>query len=114
MTKSEIQSFSGLVGIRVSAGDIPELASNTAFQRFEQGLFDRLNQLYDELVKPGLTPLETEFVRGQILAIRFMLGLPEMVALEASGLQQNPIEYTQEEIAETEDFVQRRYRNKGE
>jgi hypothetical protein len=114
MTKSEIQSFSGLVGIRVSETDILTLAENTAFQRFEQGLFDRLNQLYEELAKAGLTPLETEFVRGQILAIRFMLGLPELIAHECAQSREEPMKLTKEEIEETEDFVQRRYQNKGE
>lgn len=114
MTKKEIQSFSGLIGIRVTPGDVPELMANTAFQRFEQGMFDRLNQLYDELAKSGLTMLETEFVRGQILAIRFMLGLPELISRECEGYQHIPDNYTPEEIAEADDFVQRRYRNKGE
>lgn len=114
MTKSEIQSFSGLIGIRVNTSDLLELAGNTAFQRFEQGLFDRLNQLYDELAKSGLNPTETEFVRGQILAIRFMLGLPELIAGECAALQHLPSDLAPEEIAESDDFIQRRYMNKGD
>jgi len=114
MTKSEIKSFSGLIHLRIEERDIEELVTNTAFQRFEQGLFDRLNHLYDELAKGGTTPLETEFVRGQILAIRFMLGLPELIREEFKTNQEFQENLTPDELAERDDFIQRRYVNKGE
>jgi len=109
MTKTEIQSFAGLVGLRVDLADLPEMRNNTAFRRLEQGLFDRLNQLYDELAKGGLSLAQTENIRGQILATRYFLGLPELIRAEAESFANDPVKYEQEDLAEMDDFVQRRY-----
>lgn len=109
MKKQEIHSFAGLIGIRVSKEDLKELQHNTAFQRQEQGLFDWLDQLYDAIVKGGLDEKQTEYIRGQIQAIRFVLQLPEFIEGQVIGDEVQPVKYTEDEIAETEDFVRRRY-----
>lgn len=113
MNKAEISKMAGLVQIQVDPGDLKELVDNTAFQRFEQGLMDCLNMAYDKLAEGGLSPLNTEFVRGQICMLRFVLGLPELVARECESFQSSPVNLTPEELAESEEFVRLRY-NKGE
>lgn len=109
MKYSEIASFAGLAGIRIDGDHLRELKSNTAFQRLEQALFDKLNQLYDAIVMGGLTDKQTEYLRGQITAIRFLLGLPEMMQDEVKSFADQPASPTEDDLAEMDTFIQRRY-----
>lgn len=126
MTKSDLEALAGKVGIPCTVEDLAVMKENPAFQRFEQGLFDKLNELY-ELIAFGLyrDPVsgkiqparqeDTERIRGEITAYRFVLGIPGKIEDEARTNAENPLPLSQDDQEEVDDFVQRRYReDKGE
>lgn len=115
MKKSEIANISGLVGIRVTDTELEDLKQNAAFQRQEQGLIDYLDSLYEAIAKGGVDPAQTEYLRGQIAAIQFILRLPTLMESEITSAKVQPMNYTPDELAEMDTFVQRRYNpDKGE
>lgn len=125
MTKSEIEKLAGKVGIPCTVDDLASLRDNPAFQRFEQALFDKLNDLYElialRLFRDPLTgkispagPEETEQMRGQIGAFRFVLNIPSKIESEAKMHSESPVALAPEDQEEVDDFIQGRYMNKGE
>ena len=109
MKRSEIANLGDLVGIRVQPEEIQELKDNAAFQRQEQGIFDLLDALYNKIAIGGISMLDTENIRGQILALRFILSLPDMISTEADGYKLHPTEVTQADQEEIDEFIDRRY-----
>jgi hypothetical protein len=117
MKKSEIENLSkgpDLAGIRATLDECKDLKEHQGFQAFEKLAINYLDTLYDAIVKGGLDPLVTEYLRGQIYAIRQLLGIPDANIETAQTFVGNPVTPTPDDAAEMDDFIQGRYMNKGE
>lgn len=112
MNKSEIEQLSAgpdLAGIRARLDECQDLANHAGFQAFEKLLFNYLDSLYNAIVVGGIGESKADFLRGQIYAIRFLLGLPKMNIDTAETFVQRPVTPPQEDIAEIDTFISRRY-----
>lgn len=110
MKKTEIEILGSKVEIPTTAEMMKELKDNSAFHRFEQAMFEKLNQLYDFIVKGGLDENQTNYLRGQIEAIRFVLGLEADIQKQIEADAHGPIAYDNADRSEIDDFVERRYK----
>lgn len=117
MKKSEIESLSkgpDLAGVRATLDECKELMEHQGFQAFEKLAINYLDTLYENIVRGGLDPLATEYLRGQIYAVRQLLALPAMNVETAETFAGDPVSVPQKDKEEMDDFVQRRYMDKGE
>lgn len=117
MTKSEIASMAksnDLAGVRATLDDCRDLQTHPGFHAFEKRLINELDRLYEEVVKGGLPEGPTDYLRGQIYAIKQILGLADENIGIAENFVDRPVQLSVEDNAAMDDFVERRYMNKGE
>lgn len=117
MTKSEIEQLSkgpDLAGIRATLDECKDLKEHQGFHAFEKMAFNYLDTLYETIVKGGINECTTEYLRGQIYAVRQLLGIPDANIEIAETFVTNPVVANIEDATAMDDFAQRRYMNKGE
>lgn len=117
MKKSEIEALSqgpDLAGIRATLDECRDLRDHPGFQAFEKMAINYLDTLYETIVKGGISENTTEYLRGQIYAVRQLLGIADANTEIAETFVTNPVRPSNEDNQAMDDFIERRYMNKGE